>query len=122
MFTKVRIPLEEWDVAVYKRVGSSYALDENSASFVFLANTQKGMLSDLRVAFSGSLVLRNRDLENNLIGSRLPLSEKDIQGMLETSAELFDSLVQEKPLKDSTINTLRFSFLNLLKYSLEPLT
>lgn len=122
MLTKVRIPLEEWDVAVYKRVGSSYALDENSASFVFLANTQKGMLSDLRVAFSGSLVLRNRDLENNLIGSRLPLSEKDIQGMLETSAELFDSLVQEKPLKDSTINTLRFSFLNLLKYSLEQLT
>lgn len=122
MLTKVRIPLEEWDVAVYKRVGASYTLEENSASFVFLANTQKGMLSDLRIAFCGALVLRNRDLENNLIGSRLPLSEKDIQGMLETSAELFDSILAEKTLKDETINSLRMSFLNLLKYSLEQLT
>jgi len=127
MLSKIRVPLNEWDVTVFKRIGPANKINDNSASFVFLANTQKGFLTDLRIAFCGVVSFRNRELENILIGARLPLSKRDIVNMLEQAEKIYDEelpvnlMSQELP-EESLLKILKNSFLNLLSYSLEQLT
>lgn len=90
VLTKIRIPLNDWDVSLFRRVGPSWSLEENCASYAFLANIQKETLLDLRIAFCGILRLRSRDLENMLVGTKLPLSRSEIEGVLSTAREIFD--------------------------------
>ncbi len=127
MLTRIRVPLDEWDVAVFRRVGPVYAIDESSASYTFLASTQKGLLSVLRIAFCGAVRFRSRDLENMFAGTKLPLSDKDIQNMLEAASRIFtESVNREQNGSVSVSEVLRdiikIRFLNLLKYSFEQLT
>ena len=49
---------------------------------------------NLRIAFCGALRLHSRELENKLIGTKLPLSPKEIQDMLESAGEYFDQQLQ----------------------------
>lgn len=118
--TKVRVPINDWDIEVFKKVGPSHSITENSASFVFLAATKKGVLSDLRIAFSGILTLRSRELENAIIGSRLPLSEKQIQQMLLLADKLFDT--HQEYLSITCHPILKAQYINLIRSSLEQLT
>lgn len=94
VLTKVRIPLNEWDVSLFRRVGPSWTLEENCASYAFLATIQKETLLDLRIAFCGLLRLRSRELENMLVGTKLPLSRREIENMLSTASEIFDRQVE----------------------------
>lgn len=93
VLTKVRIPLNEWDVSLFRRVGPSWTLEENCASYAFLASIQKEVLLDLRIAFCGILRLRSRDLENRLVGTKLPLSRSETVNLLSTASEIFDQQV-----------------------------
>ncbi len=126
MLTRIRVPLEEWDVAVFRRIGPAYRIDNSSASFVFLANTQKDRLLELRIAFCGAIRFRSRDLENILIGTKLPLVQRDIENMKETASKVFDEVtLNSDSVEDSgseLFKMLKIKFLNLLKYSLEQLT
>lgn len=94
VLTKVRIPLNEWDVSLFRRVGPSWTLEENCASYAFLATIQKETLLDLRIAFCGLLRLRSRELENMLVGTKLPLSRREIENVLSTASEIFDQQVE----------------------------
>lgn len=94
VLTKVRIPLNDWDLSLFRRVGPSWTLNESCASYAFLADIQKETLLNLRIAFCGVLRLRSRELENRLIGTKLPLSSREIEDVLETAGEYFDRQVQ----------------------------
>lgn len=94
VLTKVRIPLHDWDLSLFRRVGPSWTLNENCGSYAFLASIQKETLLNLRIAFCGVLRLRSRELENKLIGTKLPLSPREIEGMLEVAGEDFDQQVE----------------------------
>lgn len=94
VLTKVRIPLNEWDVSLFRRVGPSWTLEENCASYAFLASIQKESLLDLRIGFCGLLRLRSRELENMLVGTKLPLSHREIGNMLSMASEIFDRQVE----------------------------
>ncbi len=118
IISKIRIPLDEWEVSIFRRLGPSNIINENSASFAFLANSQKGQLANLRIAFAGSICIRSQELENKLIGTHLPLSEKNIIETLEDASMYFDTIASEKKIN----SILKAQFLNLLKYSLEQLT
>ena len=121
ILTKIRVPIEsssQWDVAVYRRLGASHYLTENSASFAFLASLQKGMLASLRIAFAGKFHVRSQELENKLVGSHLPLSQKNITDVIAAASARFDAAsaaVEYHPI-------LKAQYLNLVKYSLEQLT
>lgn len=118
VLTKIRLPLEEWEVAVFRRVGPKNALNELSACFVFLLNSQKNQISNLRIAMAGSFKFRDLELENRLIGAHLPLSSTAISNFLLEAEDSF-----EKSIKDKKLNPiLKRQFWNLLKYSLEQLT
>ncbi|AEE17174.1 FAD binding domain-containing protein [Treponema brennaborense] len=122
LLSKIRVPIDEWDIAVFRRIGSSYNITESSASFTFLANTQKGILFDLRIAFCGKLQLRSRELENRLIGSRLPLTERKIEDMLEAAAQCFDDICERESFPVDSCRILKKRFLSMLGYSMEQLT
>lgn len=118
LLSKVRLPLEEWEVSVFRRLGPANALNGLSASFVFLANSQKNQVSDLRIAFAGAFKFRDIDLENKLIGAHLPLSPAAIASFLLEAEEAFDTATHTERVSP----ILRRQFGNLVKYSLEQLT
>lgn len=120
--SRIRIPTEEWDIAVFRRTGPENMLTEESCSYTFLANSEKGVLSDLRISFCGLVSIRSRELENNLIGTKLPISDKAIQFMLiEASREFTDQATHIQG-KEDILNFLNAMFLNLLSDSLSKLT
>ena len=118
LLSKVRLPTEEWEVSLFRRLGPENALSDLSASFVFLANSQKNQISDLRIAFAGSFAFRDTNLENRLIGAHLPLSGTAISNfLLEAEESLNEATKNQK-----YIGILKRQFWNLVKYSLEQLT
>ena len=118
VLTKVRVPFDDWHVAIFQRVGPSSKITAQSASFVFLVDTQKDMIANIKIAFAGIPVFRSHELENKIIGSRMPLSNKLITALVAEAAEIFTKLNA-----GITVELLlRTQFLNLLRYSLENLT
>lgn len=118
LLSKVRLPLEEWEVAVFKRLGPSESKNELTASYAFLANSQKNQISDLRIAFAGSIKFRDIDLENKLIGAHLPLSATAISNFMLEAEDFFNRATEGKIVNP----ILKHQFWNLVKYSLEQLT
>ncbi len=118
--TKIRVPIEDWSTANYVKLGSPYEQNEKSASFTFLADSSKGSyLNDLRIAFAGEFTFRSRELENTLIGARLPLSEKDCSTLLEKASKLYDEKIESSENNENSI--LKNQFLNLLEQALTEL-
>ncbi|MGL4986455.1 MAG: FAD binding domain-containing protein [Treponemataceae bacterium] len=117
--SKVRIPLEDWDIEVFERLGSQNKIDCNTAAFALLVKINKNILEDLRIAFAGGFLFRSRQLENILIGSKLPLAKKQIQDFLiDADTYFLDYLTSNKfVINDMT----RQQFLNLIKKALLPL-
>ena len=90
--TRIRIPRGEWNVQEYRNTQSYPRASSWGMSFCGVANTQKGSLSDLRFAFGsmGKTIIRNREIEAELIGRKLPLGARDVDAaarQLELSLE-----------------------------------
>ena len=117
--SKIRIPLEDWDISTFKRLGPMHEVNDFSAGYVFLANTQKDILSDLRISFCFRHAFRTKELENMLIGNKLPLSEKSIQSFIEKTSSSFDTFISNNKFLCNPI--LKAQFINLLESSLENL-
>jgi CO/xanthine dehydrogenase FAD-binding subunit len=118
VLTRIRVPVDEWDVAVFRRVGPAHVITGMSASYAFLANTQNSILTNLRIAFAGKIVFRSLDLENRLLGSRLPIEEKAVAALVNDAGKQFD-LSAENMIYDPM---LKEEFLKLVSYSFEQLT
>lgn len=118
VITKIRIPLNDWEVSVFRRTGPVGRISEQSASFVFLLDSENDLIVNLKIAFAGVPVFRSRELENKLIGARLPLSEKTIETFLESAKKLSEPVFTESHADP----ILKNQFLNLLNYELELLT
>ncbi|MDD7417709.1 MAG: FAD binding domain-containing protein [Treponemataceae bacterium] len=143
IMTSLRIPLIEWDIAHFTRLGLSNQISDVSSSFTFLAKTQKDSLTDIRIAFCGKIKIRSTELENSILGAHLPLSHKNIKMTLDKASKIFDEEVEysiKKSLMDSPNAEptpdlsqkienakkdyhpmIKEQFLNLLKMNLEKL-
>jgi len=77
IISRVRIPLERWDVTALRKVGPRDCPAPETAVFACAAKADKGILSEFRLAFAGELALRPKDIESRLVGRRLPLDAKD---------------------------------------------
>ncbi len=124
ILAKVRIPLEDWDVSLFRRVGPSLVWDGNCASYAFLASIQKETLVNLRIAFCGALCLRSRELEDRLIGTKLPLSPKESADVIGAAGEYFDRQRDLCAVRPGSVDLplLRARFQGLLRNSIEYLT
>ena len=121
---KIRLPIIDWDIEIFNRLGPTNELIDVSASYTFLGKTEKDRLEDLRIAFCGKIKICSQELEDQLIGSRLPLKYKEIEDTLEKADEIYDkelSYLKEEE-QELVHPMLKSQFLNLLRKSLEKLT
>ncbi|MDD7015075.1 MAG: FAD binding domain-containing protein [Spirochaetales bacterium] len=118
VLTKIRVPYDEYEVEIFKRLGPSNSITPLSAGFVFLAQTQKDIVANVKIAFAGTVVFRSRELENKIIGAKLPLSQHYISLILEEAEKLSQDEFSGKDI----LPIFKDQFLNLLRYSLEQLT
>jgi len=80
LLTRIRLPLHQWDYTMYKKfLCEDYF---NSETLVFLAKTQKSILSEIRVIYKGKSIYRNKEGEDILNGKYLPLSRKTANDFL----------------------------------------
>ena len=117
ILTKVRVPLDEYELAIFRRLGPASSISPLSAGFVFLADTEKNLISNIKIAFAGPILFRSRDLENRLLGEKLPISEATIKEVLEDASHLYDGAFDAK----EAPSILKAQFLKLLYYALKQL-
>ncbi len=88
VLTRVRVPYYEGNFSFHRKVNIR---NDNYLTVNCLASIEKGVLSDFRLAFTngGKLILRNRDLEANLLGRRFPLGRKDTDLILSNLDDYF---------------------------------
>lgn len=119
VLVNIHIPAEDWDVSVYRRSGPTAKLTEDSSAFCFLARTDRGVLSSVKIAFAGPIVFQDSELETKLLGVKLPLNQKAINDFLISAQAVF-----EKSFDPATPNIARLKeeFLNFTRYGLNQLT
>lgn len=118
VLTRIRVPTNEWDFSIFKRIGTEHKINNKSASFSFLISEERGKITNARIALSGSVIFRAHELENSMIGLKLPLSSDDIKKITVGAARQFDASAKNKVFP----STLREQFLNLAIYAAEQLT
>jgi CO/xanthine dehydrogenase FAD-binding subunit len=101
LLSRIRIPLEHWNYTICKKY--PFSGTKNSSGFlVFILKNQKDTLTDLRIVFTGSLILRDKKSESILVGRQLPLDRKDIGVFMDhwriylKAVHELDTLLQEK--------------------------
>ena len=117
VLTNIRIPLKDWDVSIFKRIGPANVISNLSASFVFLVNTQKDIITTFKVAYAGPFVFHSHELENRLISKKLPLNKDFIREIIADADRIYDS----QSCTEYINPLLKAEFLNLLRNSLEQL-
>ncbi len=84
ILTRIRIPLEHWNVQVFRQLGTIHLSNTSPLVFCALAKADKGALDDFRLTFCGHRpsMFRNREREADLVGRRIPLPQREIQTFL----------------------------------------
>lgn len=118
IITRIRIPIEEWDFQQYKSIGERMQLDRNYLVSAFLCKINKNVVTEARsILIDGhKTIFRPFQTEGNIIGARLPLSEKD-------QNELLD--IFRKELNYNTANTEQIAssqFMRLFHWMLTELS
>jgi CO/xanthine dehydrogenase FAD-binding subunit len=86
VLTRIRIPLENWNIHLFRRIGSNPISGfEDVLIFAAIARTSRAIITDLRFAIGSNHlnIYRNRDLETHLVGRKIPLSGREIAGFLQ---------------------------------------
>ncbi|MDR3170576.1 MAG: FAD binding domain-containing protein [Treponema sp.] len=81
LLTRIRIPLEQWDYALYTKFTPPDP--KTSGNIVFIIRNQKNVLTDIRIIYGGERILRDKNTEALLIGKSLPLNRKDAFNFVE---------------------------------------
>ncbi len=113
--SKIRVPTQEWDISIYRRIGRANMVTDTTSSFAFLVKAQKNILADIRIAWAGKFFFRQREFENLIIGRSLPLSERDMVNLMDKAELFFDKTLFPPSYERSCM-------LNLIEDSLRLLT
>lgn len=118
ILSNIRIPLNDVDLTIFRRIGPEQKITEASASFAFMAKIEKNSLMDVQLAFAGPFTFFSNNLEDSLIGRHLPFSLSDIKEIETLVSEEFLKVAANQMITDE----LKQQFFNLVRYSLEQLT
>ncbi len=118
ILSNIRIPLVNAELSIFRKIGHEQKIGHNSASFAFIADTEKNTLLNVHLAFAGPFTFCSKDFENAMIGTRLPLTQKDITRIEELVAEEFQKASIDQMISD----VMKQQFFNLVRYSFEQLT
>jgi CO/xanthine dehydrogenase FAD-binding subunit len=86
---RIRVPLDNWNVQVFKKISTDFNSPQAGIIFCGLAQVAKGVIEDFRFSFGAvnRSVYRNRNLEKPFIGRKVPLQPKDIDFLKESLSE-----------------------------------
>jgi CO/xanthine dehydrogenase FAD-binding subunit len=115
LLTRIRIPLENWDYAIFKKFEHRHFNSGESGAIVFIAKAQKNILSDVRLVFAGESIIRNRNLETMLSGQQLPLDRKTAISFV----SLWENYLEELSYPNGI---LAAKILNFIRSSIRDLT
>lgn len=117
ILVNIRIPRTDWEVSIYRRLGAQGVITQQSASFAFLVDSVKSIITNIRICFAGVIAFRAITLENKMLGLHLPLNRAAFDSYITEALNTFDNAVgnTQCPL------ILRTQFENLVAYSLEQL-
>ncbi|TVR56091.1 MAG: hypothetical protein EA426_14230 [Spirochaetaceae bacterium] len=89
ILTKIRVPLESWSADAFETFGDFGGA--NPMVLCAVARVAKGFLTEFRLAFlvAGTAMIRNRELEAELVGRRVPLSDRETAVYQERMVESF---------------------------------
>jgi len=112
LLSRIRLPLYQWDYAVYKKFSSkSYV---NTEALVFLAKIRKNILSEIRVLYKTDVILRNKTAEDILNGKFLPLHRKTADDFIENWKEFLNHRHDESDFsKNTLLNGIQENVYNL---------
>ena len=79
---RIRIPLESWDYTLCRDFSAKESGNNGNEFAVFLARIHKDILSDVRLIFSGTTILRDKNSELALIGNKLPLDKRTTENFI----------------------------------------
>ncbi len=124
VLTRIRIPLEEWDYQVFRKAGGNQS--PTTISFAGTARFAKGILESFHFSIGGVnvKVFRNRDLEAQFEGSKLPVSVREIEAMLSGLDENLGSastLPNARYRKETALRLFRWFIDNVNQKSIEIL-
>lgn len=117
LLTKVRVPQNESEVAIFKRVGPSRRITEDSASFVFLADMENDSIASIKIILAGPIVFHPVEIENQILYTKLPLTRDFIEKKVAEAESAYDMKFSGQNSK----RLLKAQFLNMLRYSFEQL-
>ena len=115
---RVRVPFEEWTISYYKRLGSIGHITADTASFVFLARTQKNLLSDVKLLFGGTQLIKSKEFENLLTGKGLPIDRRSVGALMKETEEIFSDIFTAAEISEFQ----KTCFFNLIEESIYLLT
>jgi CO/xanthine dehydrogenase FAD-binding subunit len=94
IITRIRIPLQQWSAEVFRRFGSELSPESDPLTFCGLARIGNGIVEELRLTgtASGRTILRSKTMEAELVGRRVPLSQREVEGAREAFGELPEAL------------------------------
>ena len=82
LMTRIRIPLNVWNFRKYRKLRAS-GNNEPGGGMLFIMRFEKNILANIRVVYSGQIILRERSGEIMLEGKRLPLNRKDVSAFID---------------------------------------
>ena len=115
---RVRVPFEEWTISYYKRLGPIGHIAADTASFVFLARVQKNMLSDVKLLFGGTQLIKSKEFENLLTGKGLPIDRRSVGALMKETEDIFGDTFSAAEISDFQ----KACFFNLIEESMYLLT
>jgi CO/xanthine dehydrogenase FAD-binding subunit len=77
LLARVRIPLDAWDCILVAKTGVRDWPAEDTGIFLCMAKTGRGIIDEFRLLWAGERMIRSRDIEANVSGRKLPLSERE---------------------------------------------
>lgn len=89
---RIRVPSDEMTVSYYKRLGPMGHIAADTASFVFIARTQKNMISDAKMLFGGTHIVKNKGFDNLLSGEDFPFDRRKLADKMKQSEEMFSAV------------------------------
>lgn len=90
IITRIRVPLQPWSGQMFRRFGTELSPGSEPLTVCGLVRVSDGIVEEIRLngTASGKTLLRSRTMEAELVGRRVPLSQREV----ESAGEAFGRL------------------------------
>jgi len=91
LLSRVRIPLYSYNFIFHRKLGLGQFPGRETASFVCIANIERGKIEDFRLAFAGVQAFRLKDREMSIAGKKTSSASKEVQAIINDYMSAFES-------------------------------